>query len=139
MAFQEFSGRVGFPRMLANGEDGDYSYMVLELLGPSLADLLTFCGGTFSLKTVLMLADQLIRRVEHLHLKELVHRDIKPENFLMGLGRCGNMIYMIDFGLSIRSHPPVSDLDSRKPRTIGTSCFASVSGHLESGESELCR
>ena len=125
--------------MLADGEDGDYRYMVLEPLGPSLADLLTFCGGTFSLKTVLMLADQLVRRVEHLHLKGLVHRDIQPHNFLMGLGRCGNVVYMIDFGISAHFHTPVFDLDSQRPVTVGTKLFASVSGHWHSGESELCR
>jgi serine/threonine protein kinase len=38
----------------------------------------------FSLKTVAMLAIQMIQRVEFLHKKYLLHNDLKPENFLFG-------------------------------------------------------
>ena len=36
--------------------------MAIELLGPSLQDLLEFCGGKFSLKTTLLLADQMVNK-----------------------------------------------------------------------------
>ena len=77
-----------------------FQAVVMELLGPSLEDLFNICRRIMSLKTTIMVADQLIARLQFLHNKSYIHRDVKPENFLVGLGKKSNIFYIVDFGLS---------------------------------------
>lgn len=51
---------VGVPFIRWFGVEGDYNCLVIDLLGPSLEDLFNFCNRKFSLKTVLLLADQVL-------------------------------------------------------------------------------
>ena len=51
---------VGIPGVQWFGVEGDYNCMVMDLLGPSLEDLFTFCKRKFNLKTVAMLGDQMV-------------------------------------------------------------------------------
>jgi casein kinase 1 alpha len=74
------------------GQEREYNVLVMDLLGPSLEDLFNFCSRRFTIKTVLMLADQMIGRIEYVHCKSFIHRDIKPDNFLMGIGRHCNKV-----------------------------------------------
>lgn len=76
----------GIPAVKWFGSEGDYNVLVIDLLGPSLEDLFNYCGKKFSLKSVLMLADQMLHRLEYMHSRSYIHRDVKPDNFLIGTG-----------------------------------------------------
>lgn len=93
-------GIVGFPQFVWFGAEGDYFIMAIELLGPSLEDLFVYCGRKLSLKTVLIIAEQLISRIETFHEMTYIHRDLKPENILIGMEENAQTIYLIDFGLA---------------------------------------
>jgi casein kinase I family protein HRR25 len=58
--YKTLMGGPGVPWMIWSGKQGDYNVMVIDLLGPSLEDLFKICNRQFSLKTVLLIADQLV-------------------------------------------------------------------------------
>lgn len=83
--YKILAGGVGIPFVRWFGVEGEYNVMVMDLLGPALEDLFNYCGRKFSLKCVLMLADQMLRRVEYIHSKNFIHRDIKVIKSLLML------------------------------------------------------
>lgn len=134
MMFKRLQGEPGIPQVFWEGIEGQYHVMVSELLGPSLEDLFVFCGRNFDLKTVLLLADQLLQRLQYLHSNKVLHRDVKPENFLMGMQRQGNTLYVIDLGLASAVEAATAKISLT---CIGTPQYASRTGHR--GEGKMLR
>ena len=77
-------GSPGVPIIHWFGVEGDFTVMIMTIMGPNLEQLFEFCDYQFSMKTILCIATQLITRIEYLHSKDFVHRDMKPENILIG-------------------------------------------------------
>ena len=114
------------------GNEGDYNILIMELLGPNLEELRVYCDGKFSLQTTLMLADQMLARLEHVHNNYYLHRDLKPNNFSIGVDSRINVLYLIDFGLAMtyRDRDTNAHICFKNKREItGTIRFASVNAH----------
>jgi len=120
------------PYIKTYGSSGDFNILVMQLLGKDLQTLFSEKKNSFSLKTVCMLAYQMISILENIHNKNIIHRDIKPENFLMGQQEEINSIflYLIDFGLSKfynkNSVTFYKNVNKDRNKIIGTPRYASI-------------
>ena len=129
--YRLLQGGAGFPALRWSGIEGDYNILVLDRLGHNLETLFQRCHRRFSTKTVCMLADQMISRLQHMHQVHFLHRDVKPDNFLMGRGPFGSVVYLIDMGLSKRyqrsSGEHIERIEGKN--LTGTARYASVPTH----------
>ena len=119
----------GIPNIILYIEQGDYNIMIMELLGKSLESLVKqFNDEKFSLKTVCMLAIEILKILKNIHNKHYIHRDIKPDNFAIGYSD-QSKLYLIDFGLAkqYRSEKTLQQKPMQKnKRLTGTARYASI-------------
>ncbi|KAI0321750.1 kinase-like domain-containing protein [Amylostereum chailletii] len=108
MIYRRLRGHPGIPSVHWSGRFDISNVLVLDKLGPTLQDLRRVCRGRFSLKTISMLALQMLNRIEFVHSRNLIIRDVKPENFAMGLGEDASTVYLFDFGLAKLFEDPVT-------------------------------
>ena len=122
----------GVPNVYFFGVQDEYRVLVMDYLGPCIEDLFAYCGRRFTLKTVLMLADQMLTRLQYVHSFGQIHRDIKPDNFIMGGLEDGYLCYLIDFGLAQPYLDEFGDhIECSKERSLtGTARYASLTNHL---------
>ena len=97
---KELSDGEGIPKVYRLHRGKKHNYLIMQLLGKSLDKLFVDMKKKFSIKTVCMIAYQMVQRIEFVHSKGYIHRDVKPGNFLLGKNLDRKKIYIIDFGLS---------------------------------------
>ena len=116
------------PKIELLTQNEEYNILIMELMGKSLEELINI-HKNFSIKTVCMLAYQMINILQFIHEKHIIHRDIKPDNFVMGLNENNAHLFIIDFGLSkkFRSSKTLIQYPLiKKKKLIGTARYASI-------------
>lgn len=126
----QYLGKIdGFPSLKWYGVTSKYNYMVIDLLDCSLINLVKKYGA-LSIKSVLLIGIQMIKRIKDLHIRELLHRDIKPENFMIGLENQSNKIFLIDFGFCKRYIQNNKHIEEKRINNIiGTANYISLNVH----------
>ncbi|OHT06531.1 CK1 family protein kinase [Tritrichomonas foetus] len=131
--YKTLEGMDGIPKVYGLFDYGKSRVLAMDQMGPSLEFMFRRCGKKFSLKTVLMIADQVLRIMEYVHQCGILHRDIKPQNFLVGRGALHNKVFLIDFGVSTtyidpRTHEHM--MYTNNNGLIGTAYYVSINTHL---------
>lgn len=119
----------GIPKIKCYFESNKKCYMIMELLGKSLDQILNELPNGFEINNVLYLGKVIISLLEIIHNLGYLHRDIKPNNFLFG--HTDNNLYIMDFGLSkkyIDDNGQHIKLKIGKS-LIGTARYASINVH----------
>ena len=125
----QYLGKLnGFPQLKTFGTIGDLNYLVMDLLGNSLVDIIK--KKELSLNMVLGLGIQIIKRIQSLHNNCLLHRDIKPSNFVFGNEDDTNKLFLIDLGFAKRYDYDGTHIEEKNINNIvGSLNFVSINVH----------
>lgn len=127
--YQYLGNLDGIPRLKLFGTTSNINFIAIDLLGNSLHHVIQYYKA-LSLKTILLIGIQIIKRIQSIHEKCLLHRDIKPSNFIFGKGDETNKLFIVDFGLAKRYDYNGTHIQETKIKNIiGSLNFVSLNIH----------
>ncbi|KAI7898975.1 kinase-like domain-containing protein [Cokeromyces recurvatus] len=142
--YRSLKGSPGVSNVHYFGHEKYHHVLVMDLFGPSLEDMFNICNKKFSVKTVTMLAIEMLTVIEGIHKRNFIHRDIKPDNFLINTTTTTTTdsshknITIIDFGMAkqyrdsnTHEHIPYRE----RKRISGTARYMSIHMHLGNEQS----
>lgn len=135
---------VGFPALVGHYVNAkrDKEILVMEKLHRNLESLREDpeIGGKGILRpeTIVGIGVQIVDRLERMHRLGFVHMDLKPDNIMIGHGR-GDVLHLIDFGLSRHYMIMGHHLPPKESSLRGTARYCSIHAHrgLQSRRADL--
>lgn len=121
--YKQLQGCPGVPKLYTIHKSKSIWYLSMECMGVNLMKLWKVCNQKFSEKTILMIAIQMLFRLESIHKRNIIHRDVKPDNFVLGRRTDQHCIYLLDFGLSMNIN------EKQTPLFTGSLRYASRNNH----------
>ncbi|KRX76119.1 putative serine/threonine-protein kinase, partial [Trichinella sp. T6] len=132
--FFAYHKSVHCPRLFGYGKWRDISYIVMEILGPTLHERrLKMPSLAFSPNTAVRCCADILNCIQDLHDVGYVHRDIKLANLATGTSEYNKRrLYLFDFGLSRKYIDENKQLIKKRKITCfkGTRKYASIKAHL---------
>ena len=121
-----------FPKVFTSGKQNSIRFIVMELLGCSVATMRAQCDEKhYSTYTSLKIAYEMLKCIQALHNIGYIHRDIKPANFLIRASK-KYPLCLVDFGLVRPYRDPKTNeiVPMKKGLTfIGTRKYGSLNAH----------
>ena len=122
----KLQGKYGIPTMLSSGTEGEYHILIMEKMMNNMSILFEKCSRKFSLKTVLMFANEALSILEAMHNENVIHRNLKPEHFYMGNIKKSHHLFLSGFSGAIGFW---EGLEKKQIQLHGTPRYFSLNAH----------